>query len=575
MIRKTSVHGTLNLISNVDNYLTEKTREKYHNETEWFNVFLSQVTNRIEEDIFFPLYCSDNGAPNAPIRVMFAMLVLKERAGWSYDALQENSLGNIFVRRALGLFNFDDIVPCRATIFNFLKRLREYEIETGEDLFKKAYEAVTQGQILEFNVMGNKTRMDSALIGSNIKWLSRFELIYETLRYAYSKTKIELIGLLTESELETLKEMAGERSDAVSYRSTTPELKSKIESFGPLYHKIIKVMQESKNEAIETLRKVFDQQYEVVGDSVNPLPAEKIKASSIQSPHDTDCHFNRKNDQEVKGYTANIIETNNPDNLVNLITSATIAPASTHDSKLFMEAIEDTERVTGQQIKTVNTDATYHSASNQEACKNKGIDHIKSALTCNKIFYDYIFDENGDLIATELSTGETFKCEKVKHKKDSTKTTWYFNNSKGRRIEVTEGNINYRYLLRELKSRNKEEINLRNNVEATIHQVKYYLRGGKTLYRKNFRQKIWVMGRCMGINNNRITKYLKDYKELLRTYVELLITLVRAGVSLAFLLNISSFLFKLSYKMLFVLGVTQIIDGISLIFGKKRYNLGF
>jgi len=574
MIRKTSVHGTLNVINNVDNFLTEKTREKYNDATEWFNVFLSQYTNKINEEIFFPLYCSDNGAPNASIRVIVAMIILKERAGWSYSSLTENCLGSIFVRRALGIFNFDDIVPCRATLFNFLSRLREYEAKTNEDLFKKACDEVTRGQILEFNIMGNKTRMDSALIGSNIKWLSRFELIYETLRYFYSKTKIDLIGLLTESELETLKEIAGERSDAVSYRSTTPELKSKIENFGPLYHKIIMAMKESKNEAIETLRKVFDQQYEVVGDTVNPLPAEKIKASSIQSPHDTDCHFNRKNDQEVKGYTANIIETCNPDNPLDLITSATIAPASTHDSKLFMEALEDTEKVTGQQIETVNTDATYHSVSNQEACKNKGIDHIKSALTCNTIFYDYIFDENGDLVATELATGKTFRCEKIKHKKDSAKTTWYFNNSKGRRIEITEGNINYRYLLRELKSRTKEEINLRNNVEATIHQVKYYLRGGKTVYRELFRHEIWLIGRCMSINCNRISKYLKELRKFVKAYIELLKTFALAGVSLAFLSNITSIFIKLLWKLLFTLGITQIFDWTSSILGKKQYNFG-
>ena len=58
------------------------------------------------------------------------------------------------------------------------KRQREH----GEDLFKKCQGQITRDQLLEFEVSGKQVRMDSKLVGSNIAWYSRYELIHETLR---------------------------------------------------------------------------------------------------------------------------------------------------------------------------------------------------------------------------------------------------------------------------------------------------------------------------------------------------------------------------------------------------------
>ncbi|HBH83489.1 MAG: hypothetical protein A2X05_03920 [Bacteroidetes bacterium GWE2_41_25] len=46
----------------------------YKDEQAWHNQFRKQVTMRIDENIFRPLYCQGNGTPNAPVCVLVAMM---------------------------------------------------------------------------------------------------------------------------------------------------------------------------------------------------------------------------------------------------------------------------------------------------------------------------------------------------------------------------------------------------------------------------------------------------------------------------------------------------------------------
>ena len=78
--------------------------------------FCKQVTMRIDENIFQPLSCRDNGTPNAPVRVLVAMIVLKEAEGLSDQKIFENCRFNLLVRCVIGLYNADDPLPTESTI---------------------------------------------------------------------------------------------------------------------------------------------------------------------------------------------------------------------------------------------------------------------------------------------------------------------------------------------------------------------------------------------------------------------------------------------------------------------------
>ena len=63
------------------NQYIERDQDKLNDPNAWQNVFLDQVTKRIPEERFAGLFDDVTGRPNAPIRVLVAMLILKEEQG--------------------------------------------------------------------------------------------------------------------------------------------------------------------------------------------------------------------------------------------------------------------------------------------------------------------------------------------------------------------------------------------------------------------------------------------------------------------------------------------------------------
>ena len=551
MIRETSTSGTINLFTNAENYLLESTKKQCNDDTEWFNQFRFHITNKIDEKIFFPLYCADNGAPISSIRINVAMIILKEAKGWSYDELREQCKANIFVRRAIGLFNLDDPIPARSTLFDFLARLSDWNKQNNDDLLEKLFKSITNRAVLEFSVMGNKVRMDSTMLGSNIAWLSRYELVHETLRFAYNREFLLINPILSEQDFSIIKEIIGEKGYKVTYRSTNSQLESKLISFGTLIYKIISNIPATSTEPIEILRKVFFEQYEIVDDKVVLLPKERLLSTNIQSPYDPDGDFNKKNNKKTKGYNVNVTETCNPDNFVNLITDVIVSKASVHDSKFLIPAIENTEEITGQKVETVNTDANYHSHDNQAECVQQEIDLVLSDLGGSKAKYDLMVDNNGDLIVKNLDTQEIIPSIKVNRQDLTAPPVWKIINENGKKRQFTQAEVDTSSLRRTIKNRSQAEINLRNNVEATISQLMYPFSNDKSVYRGLIRHIIWARARCLGINCRRITKFIIKLKKLLKTYLEILLITSKMRVLTSFLLNIFNYFCQFMRKFWF------------------------
>ena len=95
-----------------------------------------------------------------------------------YDAL----CFDLQVRYSLGLWDLavDDFEL--RTVYNFRKRLTQHMQRTGENLLDQAFEDVTDAQIAAFGLRTDKQRMDSTLVASNIRELSRLQLLVEVLQ---------------------------------------------------------------------------------------------------------------------------------------------------------------------------------------------------------------------------------------------------------------------------------------------------------------------------------------------------------------------------------------------------------
>ena len=78
MLRKTSESVQLNLYASPESLFSGKSLKLYEDKTAWHNQFRQQITIRIDESLFSPLFCANNGTPNAPVRILVAMMVLKD-----------------------------------------------------------------------------------------------------------------------------------------------------------------------------------------------------------------------------------------------------------------------------------------------------------------------------------------------------------------------------------------------------------------------------------------------------------------------------------------------------------------
>ncbi|MBU1901736.1 transposase [Patescibacteria group bacterium] len=492
------------MFGEVGSQLPKIARKQYGSKQHWHNQFREQVVNQIDESIFEPLFNKNMGAPNASISVLVGMMVIKEAFGWSDSQLFEQGRFNLLVRNALGLVNLNDDVPVESTYYLFRKRIYEHQKREGEDLMEKSFRQVTHDQIREFEVNGKQIRMDSKLLGSNIAFFSRFEIVHTTLCIFFKTLTRQEKSMLTSADKVLLKTLAIEEPQKTVYKSNREEITNRLQTLGAIIFKLVNTFTTNQTQEYQLLCRVFTDQFKIIDNQkVELRPKEEISSSSVQSPHDPDSAFRNKRDTKVKGYSVNVTETASDDSL-NLITDVRVEKANVPDTSFVQPAIESTIEVTGQQVETVYADGAYQSPDNAEFCEN--IDMVFTGIQGAHSKYDLEMLTNGELIVTDKQTGERTQAVLCRKNKNSIEDRWKISTADGYKY-FGQLAIRASEMKRQLKNRSHEELNKRNNVEATIFQLSYPLRNNKTKYRGHFKQKIWATCRCLWINLVRIANH--------------------------------------------------------------------
>ena len=502
MFKEETPNKQLSVFSSVHQHLPGRSSNLLNDDTSWHKNFFREVVSRIDERIFSQLFSSSNGAPNASIRTLVGMMILKEGQGYNDKKLFEECRFNLITRSALGLENLDDVVPSESTYYQFRKRIYEYYLETGEDLFYQCFQSLTSQQILDFEVSGRNIRMDSKLISSNIAFCSRYELIFKSLIEFYKHSSTRDLTLLSEDDLRELQEYAEEDPSKTVYNGTKSQITERMKKLGRLIHKVLNAVGENENPHYKTLVRVFHEQYKVTDQKeLEITPNKEISAKSIQSPYDPECHYRSKNQEQTKGYSHNITETATPENSVNLITDVQTEKATHPDNEYTREAVADTREVLQQEdeIENAHADGAYHSQANQSFMKFNDINFYLTGFQGPAPRYE-IEQTSDEVEITDTKYGT---------KKEVTVT------AKGK-YRIKTGERSYRYFTKEDidKCRKRKELeqipkeirNIRNNVEATIYQLAYPLRKDKTRYRGYFKNKMWAILRSTWINCVRITQ---------------------------------------------------------------------
>lgn len=506
MFKKTDDSVQFNMFSDPKDLLNEKSRKKFSDPGAWHNLFRNHVLSGIDEDQFRPLYTQVMGAPNSSIKLLIGMMIIKESLQCSDKQLFEQCEFNLLVRSALGLMNIDDPIPAESTYYLLRKRIYAFNRQTGEDIFAKVFQGITSQQVREFEVNGSRIRMDSKLIGSNIAWYTRYELIHQSIRQFYQEIPSDVLGKkMNRKDRATLQVLLSEEGSKVVYRCTKPELNQRMQDFGPLIYRLLKIYKQNPHH--EALSRVFEEQYKSGDGLIQIRDKEEISADSIQSPNDLDCSYRNKDGQIVKGYSVNITETCS-DNQLNLITNIKTVKVNTPDTAFLIDAVEATNSVTGQRVDKIHSDGAYHSPTNSGFCSSNDIDMVLTGIQGIQGRYDLNPSQNG-LQIIDTKTGEIIEAHRCKQ---SVNEKWWIKIETGYRY-FTQKDITNSLIRKKLNNRTIEELQRRNNVEATIFQLCFNTRNNKTRYRGLQSHQVWSYSRALAINLVRIKNYIETIRQ--------------------------------------------------------------
>ena len=509
MFKKSQIHKQLDMFSSQANLMCDREKGQYEDPNAWHNKFYRETTSKIDEDIFKPLYTEGNankrdGRPNAPIRILVAMRILKEGCGCSDENLYEQCRYNLLFRAALGLFNLNDQCPSIDTYYGFYRALAKYNDEHQEDLFEKCFKQITKEQVKEYRISGKSVRMDSKLISSNIAWYSRYEIIHETFVKSVIRMELELIEdqIIRQQALEFFDEDAAK----TVYRTESEAMGKRLLTLRIV---IDYILTRSGKDEMALLRRVFNEQYDKTDKGEVVVRDKKlISAKSVQNPNDPEADYRGKHGQKVKGYSTNIVETADEPDKPSLITHVDLETASTADNTYVTGGVEGSQEVTGTKVENLYSDGAYQSPENRQYMEDHDINFVANGIQGKPSRFELEQTDDDTLEVTDKQTGEVLTATPVKEGQWKIKVT----NKEGKKSwrYFASEQIEKSKVRREVESIPFEERKKRNNVEATIFQYCFHTRNNKTRYRGKFKHKMQALARCAWINVRRL--FLFDAK---------------------------------------------------------------
>ena len=484
---------------NIESYFKPAKLKLFNDPLAWHNIFHTHITSRIDENVFSVLYNERQGRPNAPVRILASLMILKEGFAGSDEALFDACGYNLMMMKALGLSNLNDSIPTLSTYYLFKQSLYNYQTSTGEDLIGDLFRQLGKDQADVFGVNGDKIRMDSKLIGSNIAQCSRLQLVLGCLQAFWKSLNIKQKGRLSPEDQKLMNELMKKKPGQVVYRLSNDEKEEKLKALGELLLRLQGVYTKQDSDKYILIERLLAEQYTLEDGRAVVKENKEIAADSLQSPHDADATYRKKKDQEVQGYSVNVTETCNGTGL-ELVTDVQAEAAGHADNHYVQPAIENTEKIVGE-VKDVTMDGAYNDESNREYADDNEIDLHFTGLQGAEGRYAFNKTSEGWEV-TDKKTGETQMAAEYAPGKYRITI-----NGKYKYRYFTEKDIESYLLRQEIANMPASVKNRRNNVEATIFQLSYYTGNNKTRYRGKMKTQAWAFCRGMWMNLVRIVNY--------------------------------------------------------------------
>ena len=283
-------------------------REKKYLKSSWAENFYKNVFSSINEKRFEVLYSSNPATrPNTPVNVIIGALILKELFRLTDEELMERMLFDILFQHALGTTSFEEQPISDRTLSRFRERLYNYELTSGRDLLAEEMESLAEIFISFTGSSKSIRRMDSLMVSSSCKKMSRLELIYTT-----TMKMVKLLDKegqdLPQSLIHYLDE---DDANLMLYHRRSEEVDARLEEVLKEALYLIDNVPDSLYESLEyrLLARVINEQTTQGPDGRVLKDNKEISPNSLQNPSDPDASFRIKAGKSHKGYVANFVET--------------------------------------------------------------------------------------------------------------------------------------------------------------------------------------------------------------------------------------------------------------------------
>ena len=390
--------NTCQQISFTDSFSGLTAREQKALERSWAKIFADEIFPAIDEKRFSVLYSDKASRPNTPVNVIVGALIIKELFDYSDDEMVENLMLDFRIQYALHTTSFEEQPLSDKTLSRFRKRCYDYETLHNKDLYHDCVKDLSTSIAKLMGISGKIRRMDSMMIESNIRTLSRMELIYTCIaKLAMYVNKIN-VSILPED----LKHYIDPNDfNRVIYHQRSTNADERMNQLLSDADKLLALCESDYNTSTEYelfIRCLSEQT--IVENKKRRLRTKEdggMKSSMMQNPSDPEATFRSKAGKEYRGYVANFEETVGKNGSV--VTEYQYEQNNHSDSQFIREHLEQMDKQ--EEHTVIVTDGAYSGTENTRLAAEKNIELITTSLTgkaAPDILADFEFNEEGTKI---------------------------------------------------------------------------------------------------------------------------------------------------------------------------------
>ena len=401
-------------MSITDSFAGLTAREQKALEKSWAKVFADEIFPAIDEKRFSVLYSDKASRPNTPVNVIVGALIIKELFDYSDDEMVENLMLDFRIQYALHTTSFEEQPLSDKTLSRFRKRCYDYERLHNQDLYHDCVKDLSTAIAKIMNINGRIRRMDSMMIESNIRKLSRMELIYTCI----AKLAVYIEKSTNTALPEEMKHYTEPNDfNKVIYHQRSTDAEIRMKQLLVDADKLLKLCGSDYEEVTEYelfIRCLAEQT--IVEDSVRRLRTKEegtMNSTALQNPSDPEATYRAKSGKFYRGYAANIEES--VGKVASVVTDYRYEQNTHSDSSFLKEHLEQM----GKQEETVSlvADGGYSGADNIKLAESKNVELITTSLVGREapdILADFEFNGDGTKVLKCHAGHEPKSCTYMK-----------------------------------------------------------------------------------------------------------------------------------------------------------------